>query len=145
MKEEEYLTVRVKDQIDWYDRKSAWNKKWFMRLKVMEIFLALFVPFLTGYITSNTPGLKITVGLIGVMVAAIAGITTLYKLQENWLTYRGVAESLKYEQFLYLTRSGPYKDPDAFPAFVERIEGLISKENTKWTTYFEERKASVPI
>jgi hypothetical protein len=145
MKEEEYLSVRVQDQINWYDSKSAWNKRWFMRLKVIEIFLALFVPFLTGYITSHTPGLKIAVGLIGVLVAAIAGITTLYKLQENWLTYRGVAESLKYEQYLYLTKSGPYKDTDSFSAFVERIESIISKENTKWTTYFEERKAPISI
>jgi hypothetical protein len=134
MKEEEYLTVRVQDQINWCDSKSAWNKMWFMRLKVMEIFLALLVPFLLGYVPDGTPGLKFSVGLIGVFVAAIAGITTLYKLQEDWLTYRGVAESLRYEQFLYLTRSGPYKDADTFPAFVERFEGLISKKNTKWTT-----------
>ena len=143
MKEEEYLSARVQDQINWYEGKSAWHKQWFMRLKVFEIILALFVPFLTGYITDHTTWLKITVGLIGVSVAAIAGITTLYKLQENWLAYRGVAESLKYEQFLYLTKSGPYKDPDTFSAFVERIESIISKENTKWTTYFDEKKAPV--
>ena len=83
MKEEEYLSARVQDQINWYEGKSAWHKRWFMRLKVFEIILALFVPFLTGYITDDRTWLKITVGLIGVSVAAIAGITTLYKLQEN--------------------------------------------------------------
>lgn len=137
MLEKEYLADRVQDQINWYDAKSAWHKKAFMRLKVAEIILALLVPFLTGYITSVTDALKITVGIIGVLVAAIAGITTLYKLQENWIAYRAVAESLKYEKYLYLTKAGPYKDPNAFPAFVERIEGLIAKENAKWATNYE--------
>jgi hypothetical protein len=29
MKEEQYLTDRLQDQIDWYDQKSQFNQKWF--------------------------------------------------------------------------------------------------------------------
>lgn len=141
MSEEDYLKNRVQDQIDWYEKKSAWNKQWFMRLKVLEIILALLVPLLTGYITGDTSGLRLAVGIIGLLVAAFAGITTLFKLQENWITYRGVAESLKYEKYLYTTKAGPYKDNGSFTTFVERIEGLISKENAKWATYIAQKKA----
>src|SRR5262245_7683277 len=71
---EEYLETRVKDQIDWYDKKSAKNKTKFLTLKVTEIILALFIPFLSGYINDDTNDLKVIVGALGIVVAAIAGL-----------------------------------------------------------------------
>ena len=102
--EEEYLQTRVLDQIKWYDKKSAMNKKWYLRMKITEVIMALFIPFLTGYITDKTIGLKIIVGVIGIIVAAVAGLITLIKFQENWIEYRTVAESLKLEKFLFLSK-----------------------------------------
>src|SRR6185503_6870617 len=93
--EDEYLQTRVLDQVTWYDKKSAINKRWFLRMKIAEIVLALLIPFLTGYINDKTIELKIVIGVIGIIVAAIAGLITLIKFQENWIEYRSVAESLK--------------------------------------------------
>jgi hypothetical protein len=135
MNEFEYLEKRVEDQISWYDSKSAWHKKWFIRLKIMEIILALIIPFLTGYITADNIELKVWVGIIGLAVAIVTGLITLFKLQENWIQYRTVAESLKHEKFLFVTKTGPYKKADSFFAFVERFESYISKENTQWASY----------
>ncbi len=140
MNEQEYLESRVQDQIDWYDKKSAWHKKLFMRLKTTETFLALLIPLLTGYITTEMVGLKVIVGLIGIVVAAIASLITLYKFQENWIEYRTIAESLKHEKFLYITKSGPYKESSSFPLFVERIESFISKENSQWASYIRPKQ-----
>jgi hypothetical protein len=42
MKEEQYLTERLQDQIDWYDQKSQFNQKWFKWLRVTEIICASF-------------------------------------------------------------------------------------------------------
>jgi hypothetical protein len=137
MNEQDYFDQRVADQINWYDKKSIWHKKWFMFLKVTETFLALLVPFFVGYITTEMVLLKVIVGLIGVIVAALASIITLYKFQENWIEYRIVAETLKHEKFLYITKAGPYKDIDTFNIFVERFESYISKENTQWTSYIK--------
>jgi hypothetical protein len=135
-REEDYLQTRVLDQIEWHDRKGTINKKWFVRLKVSEILLSLCIPFLTGYITNSSNTLKVTVGILGIAVAAIAGIITLIKFQENWIEYRTVAESLKMEKFLYLSKAGPYKDePEPFPLFVERFETLISTSTKKWIDY----------
>ena len=67
------------------------NKKWFLRLKIFEIILALCIPFLSAYITDDTQGLKVSVGIIGIIVAALTGIITLVKLQENWIEYRNQA------------------------------------------------------
>lgn len=137
MEEQEYLDQRVDEQIKWYDLKSAWHKKMFMNLKVLETVLALMIPLLTGYIKTEGMQLKFTVGLIGVVVAATTNIITLCKFQENWVQYRNVAESLKHEKYLYITKAGPYKDSRSFPEFVERIESYISKENTQWVSYIK--------
>jgi len=134
--EEEYLQTRVFDQITWYDKKSTTNKKWFLRMKITEVIMALFIPFLTGYITDKTLELKIIVGMLGIIVAAVAGLITLIKFQENWIEYRTVAESLKLEKFLFLSKAGPYKGShDAYPLFVERFESLISASTKKWVDY----------
>jgi hypothetical protein len=45
-----------------------------------------------------------------VAVAAIAGLITLIKFQENWTEYRTVSETLKFEKFLFLSKAGPYKE-----------------------------------
>ncbi len=134
MNEDEYLEKRVHDQIDWFNRKSASSKCWFYRFKAAETILALLIPFLTAYITDGCIGLKISVGIIGILVAALAGFITLFKLQENWVQYRTMSEMLTQERFLYLAETGTYKDADRFKLFVERIENMLTKENAQWAS-----------
>lgn len=105
-------------------------------MKITEVTMALFIPFLTGYISDNTIELKVVVGLLGIIVAAIAGLITLIKFQENWIEYRNVSESLKFEKFLFLSKAGPYKNlKETYPLFVERFESLISTSTKKWVDY----------
>ena len=134
--EKEYLEKRVNDQIRWVDEKSVSNKKWFLSLKVTEIIVALFIPFLTAYITDTGSILKIIVGLLGIIIAAITGIITLLKFQENWIEYRTLSESLKLEKFTFLAKTGIYQNQEnAFPNFVERFESLISNSTKNWLDY----------
>lgn len=142
MSEQEYLDQRVNDQISWYESKSGSSKRRFRQLKMLETVLALMIPFLAGFITDG-PGavpIKFTVGLIGVLVAVTTNAITLFKLQENWIQYRTIAEALKQEKFLYVTQAGPYKSGGGFPDFVERCEQLIAKENTQWASYIQVAK-----
>ena len=131
MDESQYLDERIEDQISWYDKKSQWNQKWFRRLKISEVAAAASIPFLVGYIEVHG-GIKLAVGALGVLIAIISSGIALYKFHENWIEYRTTSESLKHEKFLYLTNCPPYEGEDKFCLFVERIESLISKENTAW-------------
>ena len=140
MNEEEYLKNRVEDQIAWYDRKSATNKKLFNGLKIAEIIIALSIPFLANFIIEGNVSMKYVIGFLGVIVAAIAGLISLMKYQENWIEYRTTAESLKHEKFLFLTKSGPYSHSAALERFVERVENLISKENSNWAQFIKTDK-----
>jgi hypothetical protein len=60
--------------------------------------------------------------------AGFAGVL----LQEHWIEYRATAESLRREKFLFLTQTEPYDKDDAFHLLVQRVEALLSNENTEW-------------
>jgi hypothetical protein len=141
--EKEYLETRLNDQIDWYDRKSSQNQKCFKRLQVATILASAAIPFLSGYIGGpSTFCLKICVGLLGLVVAAITAMLGVYKFHENWLEYRTTCETLKHEKYLFLTRSTPYAEDGNLNLLVERVEGIISKENTAWNKYMKRSKDS---
>src|SRR6266700_2233539 len=131
MAPEEYIKQRLNDQIDWYDRKSSTNQRWFKRLRFAEIVAAATIPFLSGFAGNSFP-IKIAIGALGVLVAVVASLLGLLQLQEHWIEYRATAESLRKEKFLFLTQTEPYDKDDAFHLLVQRVEALLSKENTEW-------------
>ena len=119
---------RMEGQIEWYSEKSAWNQEWFKKLKVAEIIAAALVPFAAGI---RAP--PIITGLLGVIVVVLEALQSIYQFQSNWISYRSTAEALKHEKYLWYARAGPYlnaENPEALLA--ERIEALISTENSKW-------------
>ncbi|NLZ94545.1 MAG: DUF4231 domain-containing protein [Bacteroidales bacterium] len=132
MNQEEYLANRVDDQIYWYDGKSQKAQKNYKRLKIAEMVCSASIPILVAFWNSLTY-IPPIVALLGAVVTVIAGIHGLYNFHENWIEYRSTAETLKHEKFMYLTQSGIYKDNEnAFYQFVERVESIISHENTNW-------------
>ncbi len=137
----DYIAQRVDDQIGWYDRKSCSNQWWYKRLRFTEFCAAAFIPFLATYLEPGVPGTKITIGALGVLITVITATLSLYRHQEHWVEYRTMCESLKNEKFLFLTGSGPYlsRSTTRFQIFVERIETLISRENSNWARYMTQQ------
>ena len=131
MKEDEYLKNRLEHQLAWYSKESQHNQKWFKRLRLVEIISATLIPFLSGMgdKISYSPWL---IGGLGVLIAVAAATSTLFKYHENWIEYRTTAEQLKHEKFIYLTNTKPYETEEKFGLLVERVEALISKENSAW-------------
>jgi len=136
--EAKYLKDRLEDQIAWYDRKSISNQKAFKRLQVLIIVASATIPFLSGFMDESTLFLKIVVGLLGLAIATATAILGLYQFQENWLEYRTTCETLRHEKYLFLTGASPYDEEEPFMLLVERVEGLISKENTNWQSYMKQ-------
>lgn len=119
---------RLEDQISWYDKKSVSNQHWNRGLKILEIILAAFIPFLAGFKVN-----LLVTGGAGVSIVVLEGMQQLFQFHNNWINYRSTCENLKHEKYLWLAKAGPYlnaKNPDAVLA--DRIESLISQEHAKW-------------
>ena len=134
MNEEEYISSRVDDQIDWYDKKSKKAQCWFKWLRGAEILSAAAIPIIAGFAKEPFP-VTLVVGLLGALIAVLTSIVSLNQFQENWTEYRTTCESLKHEKFLFLTNAEPYHEEEPFRLFVQRVESLISKENSAWSQY----------
>lgn len=136
----EYIKERLDDQIKWYSNKSSIFKRRHMIIEMYIIISAAIIPVLTllhYYFGTNCLIIRhtdIIIAFLGVITAASAAYSKLNKLQENWLNYREVSETLKHEKYLYLANAGSYAQcENTFTLLVERCENIISHENLNWT------------
>lgn len=140
MDEQTYIEERVDDQMEWLSNKSQFNQRRYKRIRTIVILLSVLIPFASGYMTGNDfdTQIKIAVGAAGVLIALLEGIEGMNKYQENWVSYRAAAETLKREKNLFLTRSGEYEESETpFQDFVLRVESILNDENSKWSRYIK--------
>lgn len=128
---ETYLSERVDNQINWHDRKSSKNQKWFKSLQMISLACAAAIPFISGLVIDPTL-LRVLVGGLGVVIAVVAGAISLYQFQQHWIDYRVTAEALRGEKYRFVTRTPPYDGPTAFRDFVQTVETILSEQNAKW-------------
>jgi hypothetical protein len=133
---------RLEDQLKWYSQKSRAARRAFKRIKVVEIVGAALIPFLTG---RSWPYERFVIGGLGVLITVLEGVLHLNEYQENWTNYRNTAESLKHEKFLYLAQAGPYANAaDPRSVLAERVEALISQENSQWVAALQKSSQAKP-
>lgn len=131
MDAQQYLTERVQDQIDWHNRKSAANQRNYKQLQVIVIASSALLPLLAGF-QSTTPQLGYAIGAIGVVIAVLTGVASLYRFQELWVDYRMTAEALTQEKYRFLTQSSPYDKDASLAQLVQRVEAVLSHQNSQW-------------
>ena len=129
---EEYISTRVDDQIEWYDKKSMKAQKLYKRSQFAEIIISALIPVLTSF--ADLKFFLILIAIFGATISAIESLVRLYNLHEDWIEYRVTSELLKYHKNLYLTRSGLYNETEETidSMFISNIENIISSENSKW-------------
>ena len=145
MENTDYIKNRFQKQLDWLSEKSERNQKKYRILRVITLFCAISLPFLTGYATDEYWYLKIIIGFFGVVIAFSEGLLSLYKYHDNWITYRNTVNSLEREKVMYDTMSGIYfkcTPDDAFHTFVNNVENILASENSLWTTNMKENKTA---
>lgn len=138
----DYIKNRVEDQINWYNRKSALNKKHYHMLQFCVILCGALIPLLIGY-SDNFPAIKYIVGVLGVIIAVAEGLQNLKKYKENWLAYRNAAEALTREKILFQHQIGEFSDePYDFKTFVFKAEQIMAGENSGWLTMLGKKDRS---
>lgn len=135
MIEEQYLKERIDDQIKWYSEKADTNKNLNHITKSLIIVFSALIPFVAGLEFNN--GYKnVILGIAGVLISILSGISGLLKFQEKWTEYRTTSETLKHEKILFQTKTGPYNnETESFKLLVTRIENLVSMEHSAWSQY----------
>jgi hypothetical protein len=142
---EKYLTERVIDQFNWYDKKSSFNKKRFYFFRTLVIASGALIPLLVGYADENMPFFNYIAGALGVVVVIAEGMLSLKKYQENWSIYRMTAERLNREKLLFENGVGEdygSGDETAFRRFVIKAEQIMAAENEEWNALLEAVKKS---
>lgn len=124
--------LRLEDQLNWYDAKSAWNQTWHKRLRIVQLLLATSIPLIS---LIDATAIKGITAIFGAAIAVLEAIQHLYQFGSLWIQYRATAEQLKHEKFLFLSEAGPYRDlqkKEALPVLAERVEEHISTEHARW-------------
>jgi hypothetical protein len=128
---------RLEDQAKWYGRRSKRAQRLYKCIKIVEIVAAALIPFLTGRAFSHHDAV---IGGLGVLITILEGVLQLNQYQQIWTTYRATAEALTHEKYLFLAVAGPYAAASVNPPVLlaERIEAIMSQENTKWVSLQEQ-------
>ena len=126
---EKYLKERYECQVKWYDKRSSQNKWYSQVFQWTAIIISASIPVLVASMSDwKWPAIVLAI----VLAIATAALKT-FKFEENWISYRTVAETLKKEKYYYDARATEYATAeDRKRLFVERVEALISSENTLW-------------
>jgi hypothetical protein len=123
----EFIETRLKPQIDWYDKKSIQNKRFAYLFNIITIFCGALTPIFAAI------DFKDLTIVFGVVVAISLGLLKFCKFEEHWHNYRTTCETLRKEEIFFKFSSDVYANAtNPQQLFVERVESLISRENTLW-------------
>jgi hypothetical protein len=125
--------ARLEEQLNWYDRKATANQHRYRQIKVLQLVAAASVPVAAALSAENW-----VIAALGGLILVLEGLQQLGQYHDTWISYRGTAERLKHEKFLFLAAAGPYTRKDRERLLAERIEGLVAQEHAKWVTTQEE-------
>lgn len=128
-----YKGERLNDQIEWYDKKSSYEKRRHYVIKISQVMLSASIPVLTSFVIDSHWVLRI-IGIFGGLVTVLEGMSSVMKFHEKWIQYRTISESLKREKYMFEASAGVYDaaNTDEFKTLVERCETIISSENINW-------------
>lgn len=125
----EYLETRYKTAVKWCDSKSILNKRYYNIFQISIIVLSAITPILAIL------ELKWPTTITASLIAIATGLIKFLKFEENWLNYRTICETLRKEPYLLEAELSDYsRCDDKYKLFVDRVESLISRENTLWLT-----------
>jgi hypothetical protein len=139
---ETYLNKRIYGQLEYFNKKSSTEKTKYFNYQWTLIICSSLTPILVSVSESSILGSRdgwlhnlvyiITLST-SFIVSVLAAALKTFKYQENWTTTRAVCEMINREKFLYEACVGDYADKKRRDAlFVERIEGLLAREQNQW-------------
>jgi hypothetical protein len=130
-----YITERVNQYQNWYNKKSVRTKRRFLSMRGFSVVGGGLVPVLLNIPElplRGIPIIHITVTVTSLLVVIAVSLESVLHYREQWKNYRSTEQMLGHETYLFRSRVGLYKglaEDAAFQLFVERVENAIAAEN----------------
>ena len=136
MIEDEPIRLRTENLLMWYLYKARICKRIYFSIMISSIIFNASIPLInvvTINFTNNSYIPSIIISIIAVLSSVFMSIATLAHFKENWERYRGCAELLKNELFLYITKHEKYSDPEKRDSiFIAQLSLIALEEIEKW-------------
>jgi hypothetical protein len=131
-----FLRSRWLYQVLWMESKAAQARNRYYTLKAIAIIGGVSLPTLITLNNSALPEIKQYfygfTFILSLLVSATFSIEGFFLYGDQWRNYRRSVESLKTHGWKYFQLSGPYlpykSHEEAFPTFVDQVEGIIQQD-----------------
>lgn len=127
-----YLETRVNDQFHYFDTGAIKNQRSYKLLRRTAIVCNILTTVTIALAFAVPEPYRVSMGILALVLSSAVLATYQWEEFENygakWEKFRLVAEQLKSQKHLFLTRAGPYaaeNDAENGRIFVETIEGII--------------------
>ena len=132
-----YIKKRLKNRLEWYMVTYHSYKRKYDVVSIISIILPTVIILLNDM--QDYGGFqmqcKLGISLASAIVTVTSGLNSLYQWHEYAVEYRNYAELLKAETICYIAGVKEYADEThKDELFVQKIEELSLKENTRWKT-----------
>ncbi len=135
--ENNYLEDRLEGQRKWHSDKASLNKNRYQLVEMITIIAGATIPVINviDFEFINEPSIRFLSALIGAIIVVAAGLSKLFKFQENWINYRTLSETLKREQEFYRYEVGDYdarSDQKRLKLLVQRVENILASATEQY-------------
>jgi Protein of unknown function (DUF4231) len=125
---------------DWYDRAASRYRIGYISVKIFQLVVTASIPVVAiAMHAGRYEGL--TTGTLAAILLVAEGIQQTLQLLPRWTKYRAAHSALRREKLLYDATAGPYAQaPIPIALLTERVNAIISDENTAWLSIQERMK-----
>lgn len=135
-----YLDDRLLPQMEWYRKKSAESKKWYVRLMSASIAIGAMIPVFSVF-TDGGIAMKALLALLGSAVTAINAMLALHNYKDLWNTYRKTREDLLQTLYYYFNNTGIFDGEETREKkdrrLIQTCEERMEQEHTGWSAMLD--------
>jgi hypothetical protein len=117
-------------QFQMYSQAATGTRRKYQVIKVAVLVISATVTVLAATRVSSA-----LTAALAASVVVLEGVQQLFQFQTNWTTYRGTAEAMRQQAFLYVAQVGPYADTQTKrERLAEFMAKITAMEGASWAT-----------
>jgi hypothetical protein len=123
-----YVEDRLEEQRKWHSDKATWNKNRYYVTEIIALTAGAVIPVINVFNVIPDTAVRVVSAALAALIVLASGIAKLCKFQENWLSFRALAEALEREKVLYQHAIGEYagEQDRRDKLLVERVENTLA-------------------